>query len=220
MNRDVHPGLSGHTRRSPGSDSGEPACPVINRPNAVSANRAFKRAACCCRRTAFRQLCGTCVPARYDSEMQPMLPGILHIRPCGAGSEPVVYPSLCRHAVRPSRIRSHRTYSLSGLISSLKVMTRDSDRACSLFRGKPSQKPLTIPIRKRYDRPDGLPESDSGIQGIRTHDNMPRLLLHCHDPLLHVAAKTEAVSSKRVHRQSSLPFADALLLRIPVLFGR
>ena len=220
MNRDVHPGLSGHTRRSPGSDSGEPACPVINRPNAVSANRAFKRAACCCRRTAFRQLCGTCVPARYDSEMQPMLSDILHIRPCGAGSEPVVYPSLCRHAVRPSRIRSHRTYSLSGLISSLKVMTRDSDRACSLFRGKPSQKPLTIPVRKRHGRPDGLPESDSGIRGIRTHDNMPRLLLHCHDPLLRVAAKTEAVSSKRVHRQSSLPFADALLLLIPVLFGR
>ena len=74
-----------------------------------------------------------------------VIPGILHIRPCGAGSEPVVYPSLCRHAVRPSRIRSHRTYSVSGLISSLKVMTRDSDRACSLFRGKPSQKPLTIP---------------------------------------------------------------------------
>ena len=142
------------------------------------------------------------------------------IRPCGAGSGPVVYPSLCRHAVRPSRIRSHRTYSLSGLISSLKVMTRDSDRACSLFRGKPSQKPLTIPVRKRYDRTDSLPESDSGIRGIRTHDNMPRLLLHCHDPLLLVIAKTEAVSSKRVHRQSSLPFADALLLRIPVLFGR
>ena len=149
-----------------------------------------------------------------------VIPGILHIRPCGAGSEPVVYPSLCRHAVRPSRIRSHRTYSVSGLISSLKVMTRDSDRACSLFRGKPSQKPLTIPVRKRHDRPDGLPESDSGIQGIRTHDNMPRLLLHCHDPLLRVAAKTETVSSKRVHRQSSLPFADALLLLIPVLFGR
>ena len=124
MNRDVHPGLSGHTRRSPGSDSGEPACPVINRPNAVSANRAFKRAACCCRRTAFRQLCGTCVPARYDPEMQPMLPGILHIRPCGAGSEPVVYPSLCRHAVRPFRVRNHRTYSLSGLISSLRVTAR------------------------------------------------------------------------------------------------
>ena len=140
--------------------------------------------------------------------------------PCGAGSEPVVYPSLCRHAVRPSRIRSHRTYSVSGLISSLKVMTRDSDRACSLFRGKPSQKPLTIPVRKRHDRPDGLPESDSGIQGIRTHDNMPRLLLHCHDLLLRVAAKTETVSSKKVHRQSSLPFADALLLLIPVLFGR
>ena len=149
-----------------------------------------------------------------------VIPGILHIRPCGAGSEPVVYPSLCRHAVRPSRVRSHRTYSLSGLISSLRVMTRDSDRACSLFRGKPSQKPLTIPVRKRHDRPDGLPESDSGIQGIRTHDNMPRLLLHCHDPLLRVAAKTETVSSKRVHRQSSLPFAAALLLLIPVLFGR
>ena len=109
---------------------------------------------------------------------------------------------------------------LSGLISSIMVSTRDSDRACSLFRGKPSQKPLTIPVRKRHDCPDGLPESDSGIQGIRTHDNMPRLLLHCHDPLLRVAAKTETVSSKRVHRQSSLPFADALLLLIPVLFGR
>lgn len=199
---------------------GEPACPVINRPNAVSANRAFNHTACCSRRTAFRQLCGTCVPARYDSEMQPMLSGILHIRLCGAGSEPVVYPSLCRHAVRPSRVRSHRTYSLSGLISSLRVMTRDSDRACSLFGGKPSQKPLTILVRKRHDRTDRLPESDSGIRRIRTHGNMPRLLLHCHAPLLRVIAKTEAVSSKRVHRQSSLPFADALLLRIPVLFGR
>ena len=134
-----------------------------------------------------------------------------------AGCLFVTQPSCCS-AIPGSR--SHRTYSLSGLISSLRVMTRDSDRACSLFRGKPSQKPLTIPVRKRHDRPDGLPESDSGIQGIRTHDNMPRLLLHCHDPLLRVAAKTEAVSSKRVHRQSSLPFADALLLLIPVLFGR
>lgn len=220
MDRDVHPGLSGHTRRSPGSDSGEPACPVINRPNAVSANRAFKRAACCSRRTAFRQLCGTCVPARYDPEMQPLLPGILHIRPCGAGSGPVVYPSLCHHAVRPSRVRSHRTYSLSGLISSLRVMTRDSDRACSLFGEKPSQKPLTILVRKRHDRTDRLPESDSGIRGIRTYSNMPRLLQRCHDPFLRVAAKTETVSSKRVHRQSSPPFAAALLLLIPVLFAR
>ena len=30
MDRDVHPGLPGHTRISPGSDSGEPACPVHN----------------------------------------------------------------------------------------------------------------------------------------------------------------------------------------------
>ena len=30
MDRDVHPGLPGHTKRSPGSDSGEPACPVHN----------------------------------------------------------------------------------------------------------------------------------------------------------------------------------------------
>lgn len=167
MDRDVHPGLPGHTRISPGSDSGHPAYPAL-----------WSR-----------------------------------VR---AGCLSVTLPSCCSAI----RIRSHRTYSVSGLISSLKVMTRDSDRACSLFRGKPSQKPLTIPVRKRHDRPDGLPESDSGIQGIRTHDNMPRLLLHCHDPLLRVAAKTETVSSKRVHRQSSLPFADALLLLIPVLFGR
>ena len=105
--------------------------------------------------------------------------------------------------------RSHRTYSLSGI-----------HWACSLSCGKPSQKPLTIPIRKRYDRTDSLPESDSGIRGIRTYSNMPRLLQRCHDPLLRVIAKTEAVSSKRVHRQSSLPFAAALLLLIPVLFGR
>ena len=134
-----------------------------------------------------------------------------------AGCLAVTLPSCCS-AIPGSR--SHRTYSLSGLISSLKVMTRDSDRACSLFRGKPSQKPLIIPVRKRHDRPDGLPESDSGIRGIRTYSNMPKLLQRCHDPLLRVAAKTETVSSKRVHRQSSPPFAAALLLRIPVLFGR
>ena len=168
MDRDVHPGLPGHTRISPGSDSGHPAYPAL-----------WSR-----------------------------------VR---AGCLSVTLPSCCS-AIPGSR--SHRTYSLSGLISSLKVMTRDSDRACSIFRGKPSQKPLTIPVRKRHGRPDGLPESDSGIRGIRTHGNMPRLLLHCHNPLLRVAAKTETVSSKRVHRQSSLPFADALLLLIPVLFGR
>ena len=150
-----------------------------------------------------------------------VLPGILHIRPLWsrirAGCLSVTLPSCCS-AIPGSR--SHRTYSLSGLISSLRVMTRDSDRACSLFGEKPSQKPLTILVRKRHDRTDRLPESDSGIRRIRTHGNMPRLLLHCHDPLLRVAAKTETVSSKKVHRQSSPPFAAALLLRIPVLFAR
>lgn len=167
MDRDVHPGLPGHTRISPGSDSGHPAYPAL-----------WSRVRAGCLSVTLPSCCSA-IPDSQPSYIFRVGPDIF-AQGDGTGIH----------------------------------------WACSLSCGKPSQKPLTIPIRKRYDRTDSLPESDSGIRGIRTYSNMPRLLQRCHDPLLRVAAKTETVSSKRVHRQSSLPFAAALLLLIPVLFGR
>lgn len=175
MDRDVHPGLPGHTKRSPGSDSGEPACPVhnIGPMPFLQTERLIARPA-----AAGERLSGSFaghVSLQGTTGNAPMLPGSCISGLVEQDKGRLFIRHSCRHAVRPFRVRNHRTYSLSGLISSLRVTARvflGLQPSC----GKPSQKPLTILVRKRHDHTDGLPESDSGIRGIRTYSNMPRLL--------------------------------------------
>lgn len=124
MDRDVHPGLPGHTKRSPGSDSGEPACPVhnIGPMPFLQTERLIARLAAAGERLSgsfaghvslqgTTRKCSRCFRASCISGLWSRI---------RAGCLAVTL----HHAVRPFRVRSHRTYSLSGLISSLRVTAR------------------------------------------------------------------------------------------------
>ena len=122
MDRDVHPGLPGHTKRSPGSDSGEPACPVHNigpmpflqterliaRPAAAGERLSGSFAGHVSLQGTTRK-CSRCFRASCISGLVEQDKGRLFIR---------------HSAVMLFGHRNHRTYSLSGLISSLRVTAR------------------------------------------------------------------------------------------------